>query len=72
VLKEYLLNNQIDPQHVIFVGNDINDVACFPVAACAVAVADAHFSALSQADLILTRKGGEGAVRELCDLLLQG
>jgi N-acylneuraminate cytidylyltransferase len=71
VLKEYMHNNQIDPQQVVYVGNDINDVPCFPVVACAVAVADAHYSALSQADLILTRKGGEGAVRELCDLLLQ-
>jgi N-acylneuraminate cytidylyltransferase len=71
VLKEYLSNNQIKPEFVVYVGNDINDVPCFPVVGCAVAVADAHFSALSQADLILSRKGGKGAVRELCDLLLQ-
>ncbi len=72
VLKEYVAKYHIDPQHVIYVGNDVNDVPCFPVVGCSVAVADAHASALRQADLILSRKGGEGAVRELCDLLLQG
>jgi N-acylneuraminate cytidylyltransferase len=53
------------------VGNDINDTPCFPLVGCAVAVADAQPEARRQADLVLTRNGGHGAARELCDLVLQ-
>jgi len=70
-LRTYLQEQQIDPANVIFVGNDINDTPCFPLVGCAVVVADAQPEARRQADLILTRSGGHGAARELCDLVLQ-
>ena len=41
-LSALLQEKNIDPQHVIFVGNDINDLPCFPLVGCAVAVADAQ------------------------------
>lgn len=71
VLKNYLAENSIDPQTVIYVGNDSNDLPCFPLVACALAVADAQTDALRAADLVLSRTGGHGAVREVCDLILQ-
>ncbi|MFN7036640.1 MAG: cytidylyltransferase domain-containing protein [Bellilinea sp.] len=70
-LTEYLKERGLDARSVIFVGNDVNDLACFDLVGCAVAVADAQPEVLRQADLILTRPGGHGAVRELCDLLLR-
>lgn len=70
-LKNYLADNKIEPQRVVFVGNDINDVPCFPIVGCAVAVADSHPTALRNADIILKSKGGYGAVREICDRILQ-
>lgn len=70
-LIQYLNEQGIDARSVIFVGNDVNDLVCFDLVGCAVAVADAQPEVLRQADLILTRPGGHGAVRELCDLLLQ-
>jgi N-acylneuraminate cytidylyltransferase len=69
-LQAILTERQIDPQHVIYVGNDTNDLPCFPLVACAIVVADAQTEALRAADLVLSRRGGHGAVRELCDLLL--
>jgi N-acylneuraminate cytidylyltransferase len=71
VLNAYLEENRIDPRKTLFVGNDINDVPCFPLVGCALVVADAQPEAMRQADLVLERKGGHGAVRELCDLILQ-
>jgi N-acylneuraminate cytidylyltransferase len=71
ILHQYLEENRIDPKNVIFIGNDINDISCFPLVGCAVVVADAHPVALKQADIVLQHKGGRGAVREICDLLLQ-
>ncbi len=38
---------------------------------CAVVVADAHREAAAAADMVLKQRGGHGAVRELCDLLIQ-
>jgi N-acylneuraminate cytidylyltransferase len=70
-LKSILAERQVDPARVIFVGNDINDVPCFLLVGCAVVVADAQPAARLVADVVLTRNGGHGAVRELCDLLLQ-
>lgn len=70
-LTEYLRENNLDAREVLFVGNDVNDLPCFDVVGCAVAVGDAQPEVLRQADLILSRPGGHGAVRELCDLLLQ-
>jgi len=60
----------LDPADVVFVGNDANDVECLVAAGCGVVVADAHLSALAVADLVLTRPGGRGAVRELAELIL--
>jgi YrbI family 3-deoxy-D-manno-octulosonate 8-phosphate phosphatase len=61
----------VSPEHTIYLGNDTNDVPCFPLVACALVVADAQPTARRAADIVLSRAGGHGAVRELCDLLLQ-
>jgi N-acylneuraminate cytidylyltransferase len=71
VLRQILAERQIDPAQVVYVGNDTNDLPCFPVAGCAVAVADAHPEVLRQADQVLKLPGGRGAVRELCDILME-
>ncbi len=71
LLKNILADQQIDPRKAIYLGNDINDVPCFPLVACALVVADAQPAARRAADIVLSQAGGHGAVRELCDLLLQ-
>jgi N-acylneuraminate cytidylyltransferase len=71
VLQSLLEERKLDPQHVVYLGNDVNDLPCFPLVGCAVAVADAHPDVIAQADLVLTYNGGHGAVRELCDRIIQ-
>ena len=70
ILKELLAELNVASENAVFLGNDINDLACFPLIACGIAVADAHPEVLRQADLRLSKRGGRGAVRELCDLIL--
>jgi N-acylneuraminate cytidylyltransferase len=70
-LANLLEEREIDAANVIFVGNDVNDLPCFPLVACALVVADAHPEVRAQADIVLQRPGGYGAVRELCDILLK-
>jgi YrbI family 3-deoxy-D-manno-octulosonate 8-phosphate phosphatase len=69
-LRNLIDERGIRAEHVVYVGNDVNDLGCFDVAGFPVAVADAHPRILASAAYILRRRGGEGAVRELCDLLL--
>jgi len=69
-LQEILAEHSSSADETVFLGNDTNDLPCFPLVACAVAVADAHPAVLQEADLVLRQRGGHGAVRELCDLIL--
>jgi len=69
-VRSLLQQRRVKPEHAIFVGNDANDVPAFAQVACALAVQDAHQSARVQADIILKHRGGYGAVREVCDLLI--
>ena len=70
ILAEVLRERDVAAEHVVFVGNDVNDAACMKMAGYAVAVSDAHPAARELADLVLAKPGGHGAVRELCDLIL--
>ena len=70
ILENYLKENEIDPDKVVYIGNDVNDLPCFPLVGCAVTPADANPKVRNEADFVLTHKGGEGAVRELCEMIL--
>jgi YrbI family 3-deoxy-D-manno-octulosonate 8-phosphate phosphatase len=61
----------VDLGHVAYVGNDLNDLDCLHMAGCGVAVADGHPEVLRAADWVLNNPGGQGAVRELCDLIIK-
>lgn len=69
-LRKYCQEKKIDSADAVYVGNDVNDIACFPVVGCALVPSDAHEKARAAADIVLTRAGGHGAVREVCDRIL--
>ena len=71
VLAAWLAERGIEPQQVVYVGNDANDLECMRHVGCAVAPADAYPEALSAAQIILEHKGGDGAIREICELILK-
>ena len=70
-LRELLDILNLTPQAVASVGDDVPDLPLLEVARLAVAVADAHPSVKSQAHYITQLPGGLGAVREVCDLILE-
>lgn len=53
-----------------YVGDDLVDLAIMGQVGLAVAVADAHEAVKQHADMITTRPGGRGAVREVCERIL--
>jgi YrbI family 3-deoxy-D-manno-octulosonate 8-phosphate phosphatase len=69
-LRTLLEERQVNSANVVYLGNDVNDVPCFPLVGCALVVSDAHPSAIDQADIVLDSRGGHGAVRELCDRII--
>ncbi|MFN3741745.1 MAG: cytidylyltransferase domain-containing protein [Anaerolineales bacterium] len=71
VLREILKARRILPEEVVYVGNDLNDLPCFEISGWAVAVADAWPEVRRAADYVLSRPGGQGAVREICEMLLK-
>ena len=70
VLSQWVAENQLSIEQVAFIGNDINDVDCLSAAGLGIAVADAYPVAVDAADFVLSKKGGQGAVREIADLWL--
>ena len=71
VLKEILKEKKISGDEVVYLGNDVNDLPCFPLVGFAAVVADAHPAVMKEAHYVLSKKGGHGAVRELCDLIME-
>lgn len=69
-LRDWLHREGVNPAHTLFVGNDLNDLGCLELVGCGVAVADAHPEAKARARIILDRRGGDEAVRELLNLIL--
>jgi len=68
-LHEWAAQRAIPLSEIVYIGNDLPDIPCLEMVGLGVAVADAHPKVLATADLVLERKGGEGAVREICELI---
>ncbi|HWS77716.1 MAG TPA: HAD hydrolase family protein [Thermomonas sp.] len=61
----------IGMDEVAFMGDDLPDLATLRGVGLAIAPADAHHWVLPDVHWVSPRNGGEGAVRDACDLLLQ-
>jgi 3-deoxy-D-manno-octulosonate 8-phosphate phosphatase (KDO 8-P phosphatase) len=71
-LAAFARRQGLGPAEICFMGDDVNDLAAMELAGLAAAPADARPAALRKADLVTTAAGGNGAVRELVDLILAG
>lgn len=69
-MRAALEKKNVKAEHVVYVGNDLNDLPCFEIAGWSVAVADAYPEAIRAADFVLSKNGGHGAIRELCEIVL--
>jgi YrbI family 3-deoxy-D-manno-octulosonate 8-phosphate phosphatase len=56
---------------VAYIGDDLNDVKLLRNVGLAIAVADATPYARSAAHHVTSARGGDGAVRELCELIVE-
>lgn len=61
---------KIRPEHTACMGDDTPDIPMFALGGLALAPADAHAEVKRAAHWISSLPGGQGAVREACDLIL--
>lgn len=59
----------VKPEECLFLGNDINDIPALEMVGIPVAVADAYPEILEHVIYKTSKKGGKGAVREICDII---
>ncbi|MEU8681467.1 acylneuraminate cytidylyltransferase [Streptomyces sp. NPDC048611] len=69
-LKQWCEEAGIDPERVLYVGNDVNDLPCFDLVGWPVAVAGAHDVVRGAARALTATPGGSGAIREIAGWLL--
>ncbi len=59
-------------ENVAYVGNDLNDLECLKWAGVGIAVADSEPEVLAQTYVHTVRYGGRGAVRDVCEWIIDG
>lgn len=69
-LQAFTDSRRISLEEVAYVGDDLNDLPALRAVALPIAVADAVPQVLKAAAWVTSRRGGDGAVREVCDRIL--
>jgi 3-deoxy-D-manno-octulosonate 8-phosphate phosphatase (KDO 8-P phosphatase) len=69
--NEALDVNGLSMGEVAYVGDDLNDIPLMLRSELSVAVADAAAETKQHAHYVTQARGGEGAIREVCELILQ-
>ena len=70
-MQQILGTLSLNVDQVAFVGDDVIDLPVMKKIALPIAVANAHLFVKEHALLITENRGGNGAVREVCDFLLK-
>lgn len=70
VLREMVARHGLALEQVAYIGDDVNDVEALQAVGFSASPADGVPSVLAVVDYVCRKKGGEGAVREIADLIL--
>ena len=70
ILEEIIAKEQISPEEIAYMGDDFTDLVVMRRVGFAIAVANARPEVQREAHYVTTRSGGEGAVREVIELIL--
>lgn len=71
VYEKILLDTELSHEEVAYIGDDLVDIPLLRRVGLAVAVADAVHEVKAASHLITQRAGGQGAVREVIELILR-
>jgi 3-deoxy-D-manno-octulosonate 8-phosphate phosphatase (KDO 8-P phosphatase) len=70
-LKSIAKNLQLSRSEIAYIGDDMPDYECLQYVGLSIAVNDAHPAIINLCDYQTFTRGGFGAVREVCDLIMQ-
>lgn len=70
-LEELSKNLQIPLESLAYIGDDVNDLHAMKIVGLAVCPADAVESVKEVSHIVLEKKGGKGAVREISEIILK-
>lgn len=70
ILQDHAKTRKFKPEEICYGGDDMNDIPCMEWVGLSFTVADGHISCRKVADFVTQFKGGMGAVREVCELIL--
>jgi 3-deoxy-D-manno-octulosonate 8-phosphate phosphatase, YrbI family len=70
-LQELTAQLKLDLGQVAYVGDDLPDLACIRRVGLGITVPNGHATVKQYARMITAARGGQGAVREVCDFLLK-
>lgn len=70
-LKSIKESKQLEWHQIAYCGDDLPDLAAIKAAGLGVTVPNAPEYMVQHADMCTAREGGQGAVRELCDFIMQ-
>ena len=71
LLEQILIDTGLTAPAVAFIGDDLPDLSIMKRVGVPIAVADAEPDVKKSAAIVTARRGGNGAVREVCDAILQ-
>ena len=69
--KEVLSDLNIDSSYAAYIGDDNIDIPAMEYCGMSFTVSDAVKPVIVKANIVLNSKGGEGAIREVADLIMQ-
>jgi 3-deoxy-D-manno-octulosonate 8-phosphate phosphatase (KDO 8-P phosphatase) len=70
-LDDIIKKTDLPAHKIAFMGDDLPDLTLFKKVGFSIATADAHEALRKTADMVTHQKGGKGAVREVCEKILQ-
>jgi len=71
IFEEIIAKAQVEPDEVAYMGDDLTDLIVMKRVGLAIAVANARPEVLRAAHYVTTKAGGDGAVREAVELILE-
>lgn len=71
ILKRFMAKHGLAPEEVIYMGDDVVDIAPMQYAGIGIAVGDAWPKTKEVAQYVTSAPGGRGAVREVCEIVLK-
>lgn len=70
-VKELMDTYHLQPEEVCYIGDDLNDLGAMKVAGISFAPSDCANQIRPHIDILLTKRAGEGPVREAIDMILE-